>query len=84
MAIGDVPFRPVRLFSVLVEQNEPMLILLRSFFLDLLEVAERLVPVHHPRGAGGRAPPDAMDGPHDRRLSSRPLQLPVTECRRRG
>ena len=45
---GDVPFRPVRLFSVLVEQNEPMLILLRSFFLDLLEVAERLVPVITP------------------------------------
>ena len=45
---GDVPFRPVRLFSVLVEQNEPMLILLRSFFLDLLELAERLVPVITP------------------------------------
>lgn len=45
---GDVPFRPVRLFSVLVEQNEPMLILLRSFFVDLLEVAERLVPVITP------------------------------------
>jgi nitrous oxidase accessory protein len=45
---GDVPFRPVRLFSVLVEQHEPMLILLRSFFLDLLEVAERLVPVITP------------------------------------
>jgi nitrous oxidase accessory protein len=45
---GDVPFRPVRLFSVLVEQNEPMLILLRSFFLDLLEAAERIVPVLTP------------------------------------
>jgi nitrous oxidase accessory protein len=46
--IGDVPFRPVRLFSVLVEQNEPVLILLRSFFLDLLEVAERVAPVLTP------------------------------------
>ena len=45
---GDVPYRPVRLFSVLVEQNEPMLILLRSFFLDLLEGAERLMPVITP------------------------------------
>ena len=51
-----MPFRPVRLFSVLVEQNEPLLILLRSFFLDLLEVAERLVPGAHARGAGGRRP----------------------------
>ena len=45
---GDVPFRPVRLFSVLVEQNEPLLILLRSFFLDLLEAAERVAPVLTP------------------------------------
>jgi nitrous oxidase accessory protein len=45
---GDVAYRPVRLASVLVESNEPMLILLRSFFLDLLEVAERVMPVLTP------------------------------------
>ena len=45
---GDTPFRPVRLFSVVVEQNEPTLILLRSFFLDLLEAAERVMPVLTP------------------------------------
>jgi nitrous oxidase accessory protein len=45
---GDTPFRPVRLFSVIVEQNEPTLILLRSFFLDLLEAAERVMPVLTP------------------------------------
>jgi nitrous oxidase accessory protein len=45
---GDTPFRPVRLFSVLVEQNEPLLILLRSFFVDLLEAAERVAPVLTP------------------------------------
>jgi nitrous oxidase accessory protein len=45
---GDTPFRPVRLFSVLVEQNEPLMILLRSFFVDLLEAAERVAPVLTP------------------------------------
>jgi nitrous oxidase accessory protein len=45
---GDVPFRPVRLFSVLVEENEPLLILLRSPLLDLLDVAERVAPVLTP------------------------------------
>jgi nitrous oxidase accessory protein len=45
---GDVPFRPVRLFSVLVDQNEPLLILLRSTLIDLLEVAERVAPVLTP------------------------------------
>ena len=46
--IGDVPFRPVRLFSVLVDQYEPLLILLHSSMLDLLEVAERVAPVLTP------------------------------------
>src|SRR6185503_16975161 len=41
---GDVPHHPVRLFSVLTEQNAPTLILLRSTFLDLLDVAERVMP----------------------------------------
>jgi nitrous oxidase accessory protein len=39
-----------------VEQNEPALILLRSSFIDLLDLAERILPVltpetlvdHHP------------------------------------
>jgi nitrous oxidase accessory protein len=45
---GDVPYRPVGLFSVLVEQSEPSIILLRSFFLDLLDLAERVAPVITP------------------------------------
>jgi nitrous oxidase accessory protein len=45
---GDVPFRPVRLFSVLVERNSPALILLRSAFVALLDVAERVVPALTP------------------------------------
>src|SRR5215208_2386739 len=46
--VGDVPHRPVRLFSVLVEQNPPALILLRGFFVDLLDVAERVAPLLTP------------------------------------
>jgi nitrous oxidase accessory protein len=45
---GDVPFRPVRLFSVLVERNSPALILLRSTFVALLDAAERVVPALTP------------------------------------
>jgi nitrous oxidase accessory protein len=41
---GDVPHRPVRLFSLLVERYEPSMVLLRSFFVDLLDVAERGIP----------------------------------------
>lgn len=45
---GDVPFRPVRLFSLIVERNEPALILLRSLMVDLLDAAERVVPALTP------------------------------------
>jgi nitrous oxidase accessory protein len=46
---GDVPHRPVRLFALIVERYEPALILLRSIFADLLDVAERLLPVLTPQ-----------------------------------
>jgi nitrous oxidase accessory protein len=39
---GDVPHRPVRLFSLLVERTPAALVLLRSFFVDLLDMAERV------------------------------------------
>jgi nitrous oxidase accessory protein len=42
--VGDVPHHPVRLFSVLAERNTPTLILLRSTFVDLLDMAERVMP----------------------------------------
>jgi nitrous oxidase accessory protein len=46
--VGDVPFRPVRLFALLVERNEPALLLMRSLFVQLLDVAERVAPVLTP------------------------------------
>ena len=54
--VGDVPFHPVRLFALLVEQNRPLLILMRSAFVELLDAAERVLPAAHPRDAGGRQP----------------------------
>nr|AWJ66343.1 nitrous oxide reductase maturation protein [uncultured bacterium] len=42
--VGDVPFRPVRLFALIVENHEPALLLLRSLFIDLLDLAERIAP----------------------------------------
>jgi len=35
---------PVRLFSLIVAENEPTLITLRSPFVALLDLAERVVP----------------------------------------
>jgi nitrous oxidase accessory protein len=53
---GDVPHRPVRLFSLVVEQNEPALILLRSLFVDLLDAAERVLPILTPEALIDSAP----------------------------
>lgn len=47
--VGDVPFAPVRLFAVVVQRDAPALILLRSFFVTLLDLAERVAPVLTPR-----------------------------------
>lgn len=46
--LGDVPYRPVRLFSFIVETKPVAVILLRSFFVDVLELAERVLPVLTP------------------------------------
>lgn len=45
---GDVPFHPVTLFSLVVEQNEAALFLMRSVLVDVLNAAERLFPVLTP------------------------------------
>ncbi len=45
---GDVPFRPVSLFSKIVEETPEAVFLLRSFVADLLDMAERVVPVFTP------------------------------------
>jgi nitrous oxidase accessory protein len=45
---GDVPHRPVRLFSVIVERNPAAMVLLRTVFVDLLDIVERVIPVLTP------------------------------------
>ncbi|MCH8558010.1 MAG: nitrous oxide reductase family maturation protein NosD [Balneolia bacterium] len=46
--IGDVPHRPVRLYSIIVERNPISLILHRSLFIDVLDLAERVMPALTP------------------------------------
>ena len=54
--VGDVPFHPVRLFSLLVQTNEPSLVLLRSVFISLLDAAERAIPTLTPQALVDRSP----------------------------
>lgn len=45
---GDVPFRPVSLYAVVVEQMPAGLILMRSFMVVLLDKAEKIMPTLTP------------------------------------
>jgi nitrous oxidase accessory protein len=45
---GDVPYRPVRLFSYIVERYPTSLILLRSQLILVLDIAERIIPTLTP------------------------------------
>jgi len=42
--VGDVPYHPVSMYSMIVEQNPNSLILLRSFIVSLLDKAEKAIP----------------------------------------
>jgi nitrous oxidase accessory protein len=53
---GDVAFRPVRLFSLLVASHPPSVVLMRSAFVDLLDAAERALPVLTPETLVDAAP----------------------------
>jgi len=53
---GDVPHSPVRLFALLVEQSPPALILTRSVLVDLLDIAERVLPALSPETLRDGAP----------------------------
>lgn len=46
--IGDVPFRPLSLFSVIVEKNSPAMLLYRSFMISLLDKSEKILPTLTP------------------------------------
>lgn len=46
--IGDVPFRPVKLFSYIVNKTPETIVLLRSLFVDIINFSEKVSPVFTP------------------------------------
>ena len=46
--VGDVPYHPVRLFSLLVEKEPSGVILMNSLFVGIIDAAERALPVFTP------------------------------------
>lgn len=41
---GDVPYRPVSMYAMIIEQNPPAMILFRSFMSSLLDKTEKILP----------------------------------------
>ena len=52
--VGDVPYRPVKLFSYVVDNTPESIVLLRSLFIDIINFSERVSPV--------LTPADVQDG----------------------
>lgn len=46
--IGDVPYRPVKLFSYIVNRTPETIVLLRSLFIDIIDFSEKVSPVFTP------------------------------------
>jgi nitrous oxidase accessory protein len=46
--IGDVPYRPVKLFSYIVNNTPETIVLLRSLFVDIINFSEKVSPVFTP------------------------------------
>jgi len=45
---GDIPYRPVSLYSMIVERNPSAMMLFRSFMTSLLDKSEKIVPTLTP------------------------------------
>ncbi|MBC8769783.1 nitrous oxide reductase family maturation protein NosD [Arenibacter sp. BSSL-BM3] len=45
---GDIPYRPVKLFSYIVNRTPETIILLRSLFMDIIDFSEKVSPVFTP------------------------------------
>jgi len=46
--VGDIPFRPVKLFSYIVNRTPETIVLLRSLFIDIINFSEKVSPIFTP------------------------------------
>lgn len=42
--VGDVPYHPLSIYSIIVERNPPAMLLYRSFIISLLDKSEKVMP----------------------------------------
>lgn len=54
--VGDIPYRPVSMYSMIVEKYPPAMILFRSFITSLLDKTEKILPSLTPENLKDNAP----------------------------
>ncbi len=54
--LGDIPYRPVSLYAMIIEQNPPAMILFRSMMTALLDKTERILPSLTPENLQDKQP----------------------------
>lgn len=54
--VGDVPYHPVSMYSMVIEQNPNSVILLRSFMVTLLDKVEKAIPSITPQAMVDETP----------------------------
>lgn len=54
--VGDIPYRPVSMYSMIVEKNPPAMLLFRSFITTLLDKTEKVIPSLTPEGLKDNRP----------------------------
>ena len=53
---GDIPYRPISMFSMIIEKNPPAMILFRSIMVSLLDKTEKLIPSLTPENLKDETP----------------------------
>jgi nitrous oxidase accessory protein len=54
--VGDVPYRPIKLFNYVVDQTPETIILMRSLLVEILNFSEKVSPVLTPAEVSDAAP----------------------------
>ncbi|MEJ8755631.1 nitrous oxide reductase family maturation protein NosD [Pontibacter sp. H259] len=68
--VGDVPYRPVSLYSMLVEKVPPSVMFMRSFMVDLMDNIEKVLPSFIPESLIDEKPMmRKIDYDNDRKLA---------------
>lgn len=54
--VGDVPYRPMKLFNYVVNETPEAMVLLRSLFVDIINFSEKVSPVFTPKNVVDNSP----------------------------